>query len=49
MAIRAYNILRRHYAYPYRLIPANAMTVMLHMATGMLLFVGYLIGGLLLA
>ena len=49
MAIRAHNTLRRHYAYPYRLIPANATTVMLHMATGLLLFVGYLLGGLALA
>jgi 1,4-dihydroxy-2-naphthoate octaprenyltransferase len=47
MAIQAYNMLRRHHAYPYRLIPANAMTVMLHMATGLLLFAGYFLGGLI--
>jgi 1,4-dihydroxy-2-naphthoate octaprenyltransferase len=47
MAYRAFDILRRNYAYPYRLIPANANTVFVHLLTGLLLFAGYVIGGLI--
>ncbi|MGH2592473.1 MAG: 1,4-dihydroxy-2-naphthoate octaprenyltransferase, partial [Anaerolineae bacterium] len=47
MAFRAFNTLRRHYAYPYRLIPANATTIFLHLLTGLLLFAGYVIGGII--
>jgi 1,4-dihydroxy-2-naphthoate octaprenyltransferase len=45
MARRAFNTLRRHHAYPYRLIPANATTIFIHLLTGLLLFAGYVIGG----
>ncbi len=48
MAWNAFNTLRRHHAYPYRLIPANATTIFVHLLTGLLLFAGYVIGGLLL-
>jgi 1,4-dihydroxy-2-naphthoate octaprenyltransferase len=48
MAWTAFNTLRRNYNYPYRLIPANAATVFLHLLTGLLLFAGYVVGGLLL-
>jgi 1,4-dihydroxy-2-naphthoate octaprenyltransferase len=41
MAWRAYRRLRRHHAYPYRLIPANAYTIFTHLFTGLLMTVGY--------
>ena len=47
MAYRAFDTLRKNYAYPYRLIPANANTVFVHLLTGLLLFAGYVIGGLI--
>jgi len=49
MAMRAFHTLRRHHAYPYRLIPANADTVFLHFFTGLLLFAGYILGGIVSA
>lgn len=45
MAWKAYRVLRRHHAYPYRLIPANATTVFTHLLTGMLLSFGYVLAG----
>jgi len=48
MAWNAFNTLRKNHAYPYRLIPANATTIFVHLLTGLLLFAGYVIGGLLL-
>ncbi len=47
MARNAFNTLRRHHAYPYRLIPANATTIFVHLLTGLLLFAGYVIGGII--
>jgi 1,4-dihydroxy-2-naphthoate octaprenyltransferase len=49
MAWSAYKTLRRHYAYPYRLIPANATTIFTHLLTGLLVFVGYVVSGLIAA
>lgn len=46
MAWKAYGMLRRHYAFPYRLIPANATTIFIHLLVGWLLFAGYIIAGL---
>jgi 1,4-dihydroxy-2-naphthoate octaprenyltransferase len=43
MAWSAYKKLRRHHAYPYRLIPANASTIFTHLLTGLLMFAGYVI------
>lgn len=43
MAWRAFQGLRRHHAYPYRLIPANARTIFTHLFTGLLIFVGYVV------
>lgn len=43
MAWNAFKLLRRHHAYPYRLIPANATTVFAHLYTGLLMFVGYVV------
>lgn len=47
MAWRAFNTLRKNYNYPYRLLPANGATIFLHLLTGLLLFAGYVIGGLM--
>jgi 1,4-dihydroxy-2-naphthoate octaprenyltransferase len=43
MAWNAHKSLRRHHAYPYRLIPANATTVFAHLYTGLLMFAGYVV------
>ena len=45
MAVRAYRTLRRHHAFPYRLIPANAATIFSNLLTGMLLFWSYIATG----
>jgi len=45
MAWNAYKILRRHHAYPYRLIPANGTTIFVHLLTGLLLFSGFVVAG----
>lgn len=47
MAWRAFQGLRRHHAYPYRLIPANATTIFAHLFTGLLMFVGYVVAVLI--
>jgi 1,4-dihydroxy-2-naphthoate octaprenyltransferase len=47
MALNAFKTLQRNFAYPYRLIPANATTIFLHLLTGLLLFAGYVVGGLI--
>ncbi|HEY71492.1 MAG TPA: 1,4-dihydroxy-2-naphthoate octaprenyltransferase [Anaerolineae bacterium] len=44
-AWKAFAVLRREHAFPYRLIPANAGTIFTHLTTGMLLFFGYVIAG----
>jgi 1,4-dihydroxy-2-naphthoate octaprenyltransferase len=45
MGWKAFKVLRRNFAYPYRLIPASATTIFSHLLTGMLLFLGYIIAG----
>lgn len=47
MAWNALKTLRRHHAYPYRLIPANATTIFAHLLTGLLIFLGYVVATLL--
>jgi len=47
MAWRAFQGLRRHHAFPYRLIPANATTIFAHLFTGLLMFVGYVVAVLI--
>ncbi len=47
MAWRAFQGLRRHHAYPYRLIPANATTIFAHLFTGLLMFLGYVVAVLI--
>lgn len=41
LAVKASLILNRNYRFPYRLVPANASTIVVHLTTGMLFFMGY--------
>ncbi|TMK84380.1 MAG: prenyltransferase [Actinobacteria bacterium] len=43
MAVPVYHALREHYDSPYRLMPFMGTNVQLHMATGMVLILGYVI------
>lgn len=43
LALPVYRALRDHYEEPYALMPAMAKNIQLHLATGLLLIVGYLI------
>ena len=43
LALPVYRALRDHYEEPYTLMPAMAKNIQLHLATGVLLIVGYLI------
>jgi len=43
LAIRSLAIARAHYDRPTSLVPANAGTILMHLATGVLLTVGYLV------
>lgn len=47
MMWNAFRTLRRHYGYPYRLIPANATTIFVHLLSGMLLFWAYIGTGII--
>jgi len=47
LAWKAGQRLQKNHSQPYRLIPANAFTVMAHLFTGLLLFAGYLVSGLI--
>jgi 1,4-dihydroxy-2-naphthoate octaprenyltransferase len=46
LALSAYRTIRKHFGFPYRLIPANATTIFVHLLTGMLLFWAYIGTGL---
>lgn len=43
----AYRVARMHYDHPRELTPANALTIRIHLATGLLMAAGYLLQGLL--
>ncbi len=45
LAVQAYRIARVHYDHPRELTPANALTIRIHLLTGLLLGLGYLIQG----
>ncbi|MDW8068957.1 MAG: 1,4-dihydroxy-2-naphthoate octaprenyltransferase [Anaerolineae bacterium] len=47
LAVRAYRIARVHYDHPRELTPANALTIRIHLLTGLLLGAGYGLQGLL--
>jgi len=44
LAAKAVALLMRHYREPYQLIPANALTIVVHFATAILLSVGLALG-----
>ncbi len=46
LALKAYRVARAHYDHPRELTPANAMTIQIHLLTGLLLSLGYLIQGI---
>lgn len=43
MALKAIKIAREHYGKPSKLVPANASTITIHVLTGILLALGYVI------
>lgn len=45
LALKAYRVARAHYDHPRALTPANAATVRLHLMTGVLITLGYLVQG----
>jgi len=45
VAIRAVYVAKRNYGNPRKLIPANAGTILVHLFTGLLLCIGYVISG----
>lgn len=45
LAVRASLLVARNYRYPYRLVAANPAVVRLHLATGALFAIGYLVAG----
>jgi 1,4-dihydroxy-2-naphthoate octaprenyltransferase len=44
LAVKAVAVLMRRYAEPYKLLPANALTILVHFATAILLAVGLALG-----
>jgi 1,4-dihydroxy-2-naphthoate octaprenyltransferase len=45
LAIKAYRVARLHYDHPGELTPANAATIQIHMWTGVLVTLGYVVQG----
>ncbi|MGQ9521203.1 MAG: 1,4-dihydroxy-2-naphthoate octaprenyltransferase [Anaerolineae bacterium] len=45
LAVQAIRIARVHYDHPRELTPANALTIRIHLTTGLLLGMGYLLQG----
>jgi len=46
LAIKAYRVARVHYDHPQKLVPANAATIQIHLLTGLLMTLGYVIQGI---
>lgn len=46
LAVKAYRVARVHYDHPQELTPANAATIQMHLFTGLLITLGYIIQGL---
>lgn len=46
IALKAYQILKAHYADVQSMLPANALTIKIHLQTGLLLIIGYLLARL---
>ena len=47
VAVKAIGTLRRNYKDPHAIIPANAGTIMLHLSFGVLMILGFVVGGFL--
>jgi 1,4-dihydroxy-2-naphthoate octaprenyltransferase len=47
VAVKAIGTLRKNYKDPHAIIPANAGTIMLHLSFGILMIVGFVVGGFL--
>nr|HID14502.1 1,4-dihydroxy-2-naphthoate octaprenyltransferase [Anaerolineae bacterium] len=45
-AVKAYRVARVHYDHPRELTPANAATIQIHLRTGLLITLGYVVQGL---
>ncbi len=46
LAAKAAAVAARHYAEPYKLVPANGLTIIIHLATGILVALGMVLGRL---
>jgi 1,4-dihydroxy-2-naphthoate octaprenyltransferase len=46
IAVKAYRVARVHYDHPQELTPANAATVQVHLLTGLLITLGYVVQGI---
>lgn len=44
LATKALAVARRHYAEPFKLVPANALTILIHIATSLLVAAGMVLG-----
>lgn len=47
LALRAYRVARAHYDHPRELTPANATTIQIHLLTGLLVSLGYVVQGMI--
>ena len=45
LAVKAYRVARVHYDHPQELVPANATTIKIHLTTGLLIALGYVVQG----
>ena len=45
LALKAYRVARLHYDHPRELTPANAVTIQIHLWTGVLVTLGYVVQG----
>ncbi len=46
LAVRAVQYAKVHHSEPFSLVPANASTIIIHLATGIFLVVGYILEGI---
>jgi 1,4-dihydroxy-2-naphthoate octaprenyltransferase len=46
-AVKAYRVARVHYDHPRELTPANAATIQIHLLTGLLMALGYVVQGVI--
>ena len=46
IAVKAYRVASVHYDHPKELVPANAATIQIHLLTGLLITLGYVIQGI---